>query len=171
MKVSAIVISFVSCLVASSTLAFTIPTVCHRMSTTTSSTQRNMFGGGGAGVPSEDNPEELAKMEQAAKAMGMSLDEYKLGMNARVRLTNELDAARVTAGKTNIVTVERDGNNPPKYFNIVITEDGKKLGTSALSTELVSALKMASESSRTKRTDAQKNMMSYIGDEMKKLGA
>ena len=137
----------------------------------TTTTQLNMFSGAGAGIPSEDNPEELAKMEQAAKAMGMSLDEYKLGISARVRLVQELDNARVKAGKTNVVTIERDGNNPAKFLEITITEDGKKLGPSGLSDELVKALKAANELSRQKRTDAQKGMMAYIVDEMKKLGA
>jgi hypothetical protein len=35
----------------------------------------------------------------------------------------------------------------------------------------VKGLKAASELSRQKRADAQKSMMAYIGDEMKKLGA
>lgn len=130
-----------------------------------------MFSGQGAGIATEDNPEELAQMEAAAKSMGMTLQEYKLGISARVRLMQELDTARVTAGKTNMLTIERDGNNPPKHLDIIITEDGKKLGPQGLSDELVKALKVASDLSREKRTAAQKGMMSYIGDEMKKLGS
>jgi hypothetical protein len=133
-------------------------------------THLSMFSGAGAGLPSEDNPEELAKLEQAAKTMGMTVGEYKLGISARVRLASELDAVRVSAGKTNIVTVERDGNNPPKNLVITIIEDGKSMGSKALGDELVKALKMAAESSRTKRSEAQKSMMSFIADEMKKLG-
>jgi hypothetical protein len=166
---SIIVLALV-CLRLTVVMGFSISPSNNRMATM-SVTQLNMFSGAGAGLPSEDNPEEIAKMEQAAKAMGMSVSEYKLGISARVRLTQELDSTRVTAGKTNIVTIERDGNNPPKFLQITVTENGKSLGTSALSDELVKGLKAASELSRQKRADAQKGMMAYIGDEMKKLGA
>jgi ribosomal 50S subunit-associated protein YjgA (DUF615 family) len=128
-----------------------------------------MFGGAGAGVPSEDNPEEMKKMEEAAKQMGMSLAEYKLAISARVRLAEQLNSARVKGGKDGTVSVERDGNNPPKHLEITITEAGKALGKDALSAELITALKAASDASRVKRTEAQKGMMTYIGDEMKKL--
>jgi hypothetical protein len=145
-------------------------TILQQPSRPCTSSTLHMFSGAGAGMPSEDNPEELAKMEQTAKAMGMTLSEYKLGISARVRLTNELDAARVTAGKKNLVTVVRDGNNPSKYLDITITQEGKNLGRTALSDELCKALKLTAELSRTKRTEAQKSMMSFISDEMKRLG-
>lgn len=145
--------------------------IVHQPTRPCTTTTLHMFSGAGAGMPSEDKPEELAQMEQAAKSMGMTLSEYKLGMSARVRLTNELDAARVSAGKANFVTIVRDGNNPSKYLDITITQDGKNLGRSGLSSELCKALKLTAELGRTKRTEAQKNMMGYIADEMKKLGA
>ena len=154
---------------ASTATAFTVvPGASARKNTLT---RQNMFGGAGAGVPSEDNPEELKKMEDAAKQMGMSLEEYKLGINARQRMTEQLNAVRVTAGSPNTVAVERDGNNPPKYLEITITEEGKALGKDAVSAELIKALKSASDSSRTSRMEAQKNMMVYISEEMKKLGS
>jgi hypothetical protein len=128
-----------------------------------------MFGGAGAGVPNEDNPEEMAQMEQAAKGMGMSLEEYKLGVGARMRLMKALDAARVETGDKATVSVERDGNNPPKLMEITITEAGKAMGKEAVSMELVKTLKEAADASRVARTDAQKEMMTYIGDEMKKF--
>jgi DNA-binding protein YbaB len=134
-------------------------------------TQLNMFGGAGAGVPSEDNPEEMKKMEEAAKAMGMSLEEYKLGMAARVRLAEALNKARVSGGNKDTVSVERDGNNPPTFIQISITEAGKALGKEKLSSELVTALKNASDKSRDARKDEQQKMMSYIGEEMKKIGS
>lgn len=133
-------------------------------------TRQNMFGGAGAGIPSEDNPEELKQMEQAARQMGMSLEEYKLGISARMRLVEELNAARVKGGNVATVSIERDGNNPPKYLEISITDAGKALGKEAVSAELVKALKTASDASRIARTEAQKGMMTFIGDEMKKLG-
>lgn len=133
-------------------------------------TRQHMFGGAGAGMPSEDNPEEIKAMEAAAKQMGMSLEEYKLGLNARVRMTEQLNAVRVTGGSPEKVAVERCGNNPPVFLEITITEEGKKLGKDAVSAELVKALKTASDASRSSRMEAQKNMMAYISEEMKKLG-
>ena len=134
-------------------------------------THLNMFGGAGAGVPSEDRPEEMKQMEEAAKQMGMSLEEYKLGMSARVRLVEALNKARVFGGDKDTVSVERDGNNPPTFIQISITETGKALGKEKLSTDLVRALKTASDKSRETRTEEQKRMMSFIGDEMKKIGS
>jgi hypothetical protein len=142
----------------------------HHRQASAALTQPNMFGGAGAGVPNEDNPEEMKQMEDAAKSMGMSLAEYKLGIGARARLMKELDASRVTSGNKDTVAVERDGNNPPKLLEITITEAGKAMGKDAVSAELVKSLSEASESSRKSRTDAQKNMMEYIGEEMKKIG-
>lgn len=122
------------------------------------------------GVPSEDNPEELKKMEDAARQMGMSLPEYKLGISARLRLVEQLNSARVSGGNTATVAIERDGNNPPKHLEITITDAGKVLGKDAMSAELIKALKSASDASRNARTEAQKGMMTFIGEEMKKLG-
>jgi hypothetical protein len=128
-----------------------------------------MFGGAGAGASDSDDPEEQAKIAQVAKSMGMSVEEYQLGLKARMKLVENLDAARVTGGNADKILVERDGNNPPKYLDIKITEAGKALGKEALSKEICDALKKASDVSRTTRSDAQKNMMAYIGEEMKKL--
>ena len=140
-------------------------------STMRCSTEMYMFGGAGAGVPSEDRPEELKQMEDAAKQMGMSLEEYKLGISARSRLVEALNAARVYGGNKDTVSVERDGNNPPTHIKITITDAGKALGKEKLSAELVKALKSASDASRQTRTAEQKRMMSFIGDEMKKIGS
>ena len=137
---------------------------------TTSQTASFMFGGAGEGVPAEDDPEEQKKMEAAAKSMGMSVDEYKLGVTARIRLTNELNGARLVGGNKDKVAVERDGNNPPRHLEIVITDAGKALGKDGVSKELVSALKAASEASKKARADAQKDMMQFISEEMKKMG-
>lgn len=173
MKVStSLLVVLSSALSLHSTAAFTVGGNCnlnHRQASA-ALTRPYMFGGAGAGVPNEDNPEEMKQMEDAAKSMGMSLDEYKLGIGARARLMSELDAARVSSGNKDIVAVERDGNNPPKLLEITITEAGKALGKDAVSAELVRTLQEASESSRKSRTDAQKNMMEYIGEEMKKIG-
>jgi hypothetical protein len=155
---------------AGSAVAFTVPSTASARPSSAGLTRQNMFGGAGAGMPSEDNPEELKQMQNAAKQMGMSLEEYKLGINARMRLVERLNVARVKGGNAATVQVERDGNNPPQYLEITVTDAGKALGKEALSAELVKALKSASDSSRNTRTEAQKSMMTYIGDEMKKLG-
>ena len=126
----------------------------------------NMFGGAGAGAPTEDNPEEQEKMAQAAKTMGMSPEEYKVAMNARAELARTLDSTMVTGGKADTVLVERDVNNPPKTLKIEITEAGKELGQEGLSKALVSALKSASEASKAGRGEAQKKMMTFISKQL-----
>jgi hypothetical protein len=174
MKLStSLLVVFSSALSLHSTAAFTVGGNLNQNNHRQASaalTRPYMFGGAGAGVPNEDNPEEMKQMEDAAKQMGMSLDEYKLGIGARARLMTELDGARISSGNKDTVAVERDGNNPPKLLEITITEAGKALGKDAVSAELVKSLQEASESSRASRTAAQKNMMEYIGDEMKKIG-
>lgn len=132
-------------------------------------TPQFMFTGAGEGMPAEDNPEDMQKMEEAAKSMGMSLQEYKLGINARIRLTNQMSEARISGGDPGKVSVERDAHNPPQFLEITITDQGKALGKEAVSKELVSALKSASEASKTNRAQAQKDMMTFISDEMKKF--
>ena len=156
------------CLLYTSVSAFTPIATQHRRCVT--ATPRNMFSGAGEGIPGEDNPEELKKMEEAARAMGMSLDEYKLGIRARIKLQKELDSVRVTGGNKATIAVERDANNPPKVLDITITEAGKALGPDKVSKELCSALKAASEDARKARTESQKNMMQFITEEMKTGG-
>eukprot|EP00527_Entomoneis_sp_CCMP2396_P007777 CAMPEP_0198145676 /NCGR_PEP_ID=MMETSP1443-20131203/24841_1 /TAXON_ID=186043 /ORGANISM="Entomoneis sp., Strain CCMP2396" /LENGTH=161 /DNA_ID=CAMNT_0043809377 /DNA_START=125 /DNA_END=610 /DNA_ORIENTATION=+ len=136
----------------------------------TIATQLSMFGGAGDAAPKEDDPEAMKQLEQAAASMGMTVEEYNLGMRARNRLTEQLDAARVTAGDDR-VKIQRDGNNPPKFLEITITEDGKAMGQAALSKELCASLKVASEDSRKKRADSQKDMMAFVQEEMKNIGS
>lgn len=127
-----------------------------------------MFGGAGAAAPKEDNPEEAKQMAQMAQAMGMSVEEYTMAMNARARLEDSLNNTMVTGGKADTVQVERDLNNPAKKFDIKITEAGKGLGKDGLSKELVAALKKSAEEARMGRAKAQRQMMEYIGEQMKK---
>lgn len=150
-------------LVLSQATAFHVATPTRSVSMT----RHNMFGGAGAGIAKDDNEEERAQMEQAAKAMGMSVDEYAIAMNARVKLGEQLDTTMVTAGKKDTVSIERDINNPPKKFEVTITEAGKALGQETISKELVVALKKASDDARTGRTECQKKMMSFISEQLK----
>jgi len=128
-----------------------------------------MFGGGGAGAPTEDDPEAMKQMEAAAAQMGMSLAEYQLGIKARMKLNEDLSSMRIKEGDEATVSVNRDANNPPQFMEIKITEAGKELGKDAVSEKLVASLKQAQDAARTGRGEAQKKMMVFIGDEMKRI--
>lgn len=133
----------------------------------------HMFSGNALDVEEEEDDEKRAQIEQMAKAMGMSVEEYQLGMNARARMEKSIDDLRVIGGDISSqgVSVERDGNMPPKYLVVTVTESGKAMGKAKLEKALVDALKSASEKSKVGRTEAQKDMMKYISDSMKKMGA
>jgi DNA-binding protein YbaB len=118
-----------------------------------------MFSGSGTG-PVDDDQEAQEQMEKAAKAMGMSVEEYQLGVKARVKLNNDLDSLRVTGGSEGI-KVERCGNNPPKFLEITITEEGKARGKETLQKEIVAGMKQAGEDAKKGRTEAQKNMVRF----------
>lgn len=129
-------------------------------------TQHNMFSGAGAAAPKEDDEGQLKEMEKIAKAMGMSLEEYQLGINARMRMESEINELRVKSGDDK-VSVERCGNSPPKHLVITVTDEGKALGKAALEEKLVAALKDASAKSKKGREQAQQKMMQYIAEQMK----
>jgi DNA-binding protein YbaB len=128
-------------------------------------TQRNMFSGSGTGA-AEDDTEAMVQVEQAAKAMGMTVEEYQLGMNARMRLENDLSSQRLTGGSGGI-TVERDAKNPPTFMEITITEEGKAKGKEAVQKHVVEAMKKANEAAKKGRTEAQKSMMAFITEQLK----
>jgi DNA-binding protein YbaB len=87
-----------------------------------------------------------------------------------MRMEEDINNLRVTGGDASKgVTVERCGNSPPKHLVINITEDGKAMGKAALESELVAALKSASEQSKKGREKAQQKMMQYIGEQMKSM--
>mmetsp|Transcript_25473 Transcript_25473/g.24407 ORF Transcript_25473/g.24407 Transcript_25473/m.24407 type:complete len:166 (-) Transcript_25473:349-846(-) len=142
-------------------------------SSSSSNTQQLfMFGGAGAGAPTEDDPEQMAAMQKMAGAMGMSVEEYQLGMRARTNMEESINTLRVVGGnEAKGVTVERDGNSPPKHLKVTVTDDGKALGKVALEKEIISALKQANELSKKGREDAQAGMMQFISSEMKRMGA
>ncbi|KAL9186681.1 hypothetical protein ACHAXT_005919 [Thalassiosira profunda] len=137
-----------------------------------SPTSLDMFSGGALDVVEEEDDEQRAQIEQMAKAMGMSVEEYQLGMNARVRMEEAINDLRVVGGDASTgVTVERDGNMPPKHLVVTVTEEGKAMGKEKLEKAVVDALKGASEKSAAGRDEAQKDMMKYISESMKKMGA
>lgn len=154
-------------------------------------TQRYMFGGSGKSLALEEDDDEdgdgksvtapskdgltidqRKQMEQMAKAMGMTVEEYQLGMNARIRMETDINNLRVVGGdESKGVTVERDGNSPPKYLKVTITEEGKaKLGKAGVEKEVVAALKSAGEKSKKGREQAQQKMMQFIAEQMKGMG-
>ena len=78
---------------------------------------------------------------------------------------------RVVGGEeSNGVTVERDGNMPPRHLVVKVTDEGKKKGKETLEKLIVEALKSAGEKSKVGRDEAQKDMMKYIQESYKKLG-
>jgi len=131
-----------------------------------------MFSGGALDVEEEEDDEKRAQIEQMAKAMGMSVEEYQLGMNARLRMEDSINDLRVVGGDPAAgVSVERDGNMPPKHLVVTVTDEGKALGKDKLEKAVLDALKGASEKSKVGRDEAQKDMMKYISESMKKMGA
>ena len=135
----------------------------HHLAVASSSlTQLYMFGGAGAGSPAEDDEDGEAEMVKAAAAMGMGVAEYKMAMQARNMLQNNMDKKIVTGGKADTVLVERDANQPPKKFEIKITEAGKALGRETLSKELSAALNSAADAAKKGRMEAQQEMMKWV---------
>lgn len=131
-----------------------------------------MFSGGALDVEEEEDDEKRTQIEQMAKAMGMTVEEYQLGMNARLRMEDAINNLRVVGGDatTTGVTVERDGNMPPRHLVVTVTDAGKALGKAKLEKNIIEALKSASDKSAVGRNEAQKDMMKYISDSMKKMG-
>ena len=130
----------------------------------TSSTQQYMFGGAGAGSPTEDDmdPEQEAGLQAAAAQMGMSVDEYRLAMRAREQLVKSMDSKIFTIGDADTVQIERDANNPPRKFDVTITEAGKALGREEVSKKLVDALSKGSDAAAKGRQEAQQEMLKWV---------
>ena len=128
-----------------------------------------MFSGAGAAAPKEDDEGQIKEMERVAKAMGMTMEEYQLGINARMRMESDISKLRVNVGDDK-VSVERDGNSPPTHLVITVTDAGKALGKADLEKALIGTLKDASEQSKKGREKAQQGMMMYIAEQMKGMG-
>lgn len=166
MKLSALVVA-ASAAALPSAYGFSAPS--RTISRPRSTSRLDMFSGGALDVEEEEDPEKRAQIEQAAKAMGMSVEEYQLGMNARIRMEDAINDLRVVGGEEG-VTVERDGNMPPRHLVVTVTEAGKAMGKERLEAAIVDALKSANEKSKAGRDEAQKDMMNYISESMKKMG-
>jgi DNA-binding protein YbaB len=174
MKTSALTIA--ACAAAiSNTYAFTTTSpslsITRAVASQSTTSSLNMFSGGALDIEEEEDDEKRTQMEQYAKAMGMSVEEYQLGMNARVRMETAINDLRVIGGDAaNGVTVERDGNMPPRHLVVTVTDEGKAKGKEAMEKLIVDALKSAADKSTVGRNEAQKDMMKYISDSMKKMG-
>merc|ERR1712176_887919 len=93
---------------------------------------------------------------------GMSKEEYRLAMRAREQLVQTMDNKIVTAGSADTVMIERDVNNPPKKFEVTITEEGKALGAKEVSKRLVEAMKKGSEAATKGLQEAQQEMLKWV---------
>lgn len=131
-----------------------------------SSTRLNMFGGSGDEEVSE---EEEAKIEQAAKAMGFSVGEYKLVLRMQKQLSDAVNDMRCTAGSGD-VKVTMDGNSPPSFLEIEVSESAKASGVKAVETGLVAAFKEASAEAKKGQQAAVQKMNGDIAAEMKRMG-
>jgi len=157
--------------ILANTTAFSPVTTFNPTTVSVTTTQRQMFGGTGKGLPVEDDEEKIKQDSAIANAMGMSLEEYQLGMRARMKMEEDISKIRASGGDASKgVTVERDGNSPPKHLVVTVTDDGKALGKVELEKELVKALADATTKSKKGREEAQKGMMQFIAEQMKTMG-
>jgi len=153
------------------TTAFSPVTTFNPTKDAATTTQRHMFGGTGKGLAVEGDEDQIKQDTAMASAMGMSLEEYQLGMQARNKMEEDITAVRAMGGDAaKGVTVERDGNSPPKHLVVTVTDEGKALGKEALEKELVKALADATNESKKGREEAQKGMMQFIAEQMKTMG-
>jgi hypothetical protein len=126
-----------------------------------------MFSGGGDGAMKEDaSPEQLKALQDAAKAMGMTVEEYQLGINARMKFETAIGELRYSAGDDDI-GLEVDGRAPPTHLVVKISEAGKAKGQDAISAGLAAAFKKTSADARGGRQAAQNEMMKFIQEAMK----
>jgi len=58
--------------------------------------------------------------------------------------------------------IERDVNNPPKKFEVTITDAGKELGREILSKEIVKALDKCKVEAAKGRQEAQQEMLKWV---------
>mmetsp|Transcript_18249 Transcript_18249/g.21066 ORF Transcript_18249/g.21066 Transcript_18249/m.21066 type:complete len:159 (-) Transcript_18249:81-557(-) len=126
-------------------------------------THRSMFSGGG-GVLEDEDPEQMKMLEANAKAMGMTVAEYQLGISARKRLESDIDGLRFSGGDDDI-GVEVDARSNPKHLVIKISEAGKAKGKEAISNELIAAFEKVAVGARGGRQKAQADMMQYIQEQ------
>ena len=132
-----------------------------------------MFGGtGSTPLDDEEDEEKEKQIEQAAKAMGFSVNEYKLVLRMQNNLANSVNSLRVSGGnlENKGVSITMDGNSPPKFLNVEINDDGKALGKTALQKEVLAALKEASEKAKKEQQAAIQKMNQEIAEEMKRSG-
>ena len=151
---------------------FTLAQTCngYKSNSAETSTQHFMFGGAGA-LEEEDEytPEQQASIDAAAKQLGFSAAEYKLVLKMQKSLGEAVDSLRVNGGDES-VSVTMDGNAPPKFLEVEISDGGKSLGKATLEKKILSALKDANEQAKKGQQAAVQKMNTDIAEEMKKMG-
>jgi len=129
-------------------------------------TKQFMFGGDGGGDVGDEEQE--AQIEAAAKQMGFSVGEYKLVLKMQKQLADSVNIMRCTAGSDVKVTV--DGNSPPAFLEIEVSDATKSKGSAAIETAFISAFKEAAAESKKGQAEAVQKMNKDIAEEMKKMG-
>jgi DNA-binding protein YbaB len=125
-----------------------------------------MFAGSGADP--DDDPEKESQIEQASKAMGFSVKEYKLVLKMQDGLAKAVNELRVTGGSEGKgVQITMDGNSPANHIEFKVTEDGKKLGKATLQKELVAAFKEATDAAKKGQQACIQTMNAEIAEELK----
>ena len=77
-------------------------------------------------------------------------------------MVKSMDSKVYTIGDADTVQIERDANNPPRKFDVTITEAGKALGREEVSKKLVDALSKGSDAAAKGRTEAQQEMLKWV---------
>ena len=131
-----------------------------------SSSALSMFGG--SGDDEEVSDEQEAQIEKAAQAMGFSVSEYKLVLRMQKQLSDAVNGMRCSAGGDVKVTI--DGNSPPLFLEIDVSEAAKGKGASNVENALVAAYKEAAAEAKKGQQAAVQKMNQDIAAEMKKMG-
>mmetsp|Transcript_15990 Transcript_15990/g.35985 ORF Transcript_15990/g.35985 Transcript_15990/m.35985 type:complete len:162 (-) Transcript_15990:257-742(-) len=148
--------------IPSGSVAFA-PQPFSRPVTKCSNVKRQMFSGSGGGADSLD------EAEDAAKAMGMNLQEYQLAMRMRNELGETLTNFRAVGSNTgSSVKVTYDGNVKP--LSVEVTDDAIASGKDQLEKDLVKAWGEAIEGAQKAAQGAMQKMQMDIATEMKSMG-
>lgn len=110
-----------------------------------------------------------AQIEQQAKAMGMTVEDYEMGMTARKNFTKTLSTARCESDSNNrIVSITQDANNPPQHLQVTLLQDKLPEKQQELSESIVNAWKDVNAKAKKVRLLAQQDMLTYVNEELQK---
>jgi DNA-binding protein YbaB len=129
-----------------------------------------MFSGSALNLEEEEDDAKREMIERTAKQTGMPIEEVQLSFASRERMEKQIDEGRFIGGSEESgIVVERDGNLPAKFYQVKINDSAKGQGKAEVEKMLVDALHTAAEKSKEGREEAQRDMMKFIGEGMKKL--